>query len=85
MRSSSAGGKRQGYGFPVRPLWAEVAIGVIGCGVVLGAVWVANSYPWPDATRAAPTSRPSGLSEVPVIGHRHRVSRSCSLWASPRS
>ena len=32
----------------MRPMWAEVAIGVVGCGVVLGAVWVANSYYWPE-------------------------------------
>jgi D-xylose transport system permease protein len=30
-------------------MWAEVTIGVIGCGAVLGAVAIANSYPWPDA------------------------------------
>ena len=39
--------RRQRYQFAVRPLAVEVAIGVIGCAVVLGAVWVANSYPWP--------------------------------------
>ena len=41
--------KRIRYEFPVRPLWAEVAIGVIGCVVVLAAVWTANAYLWPDA------------------------------------
>jgi D-xylose transport system permease protein len=41
--------KRVRYEFPVRPLWAEVAIGVIGCVVVLAAVWVANAYLWPEA------------------------------------
>ena len=39
--------RRQRYQFAVRPLPMEVGIGVIGCAVVLGAVWVANSYPWP--------------------------------------
>jgi D-xylose transport system permease protein len=41
--------RRQKYGFPVRPVWAMVTVIVIGCGAVLGAVWLANSYLWPDA------------------------------------
>jgi D-xylose transport system permease protein len=39
--------RKQRYGFPVRPMWAEVLVGVVACGVVLGTVWVANSYPLP--------------------------------------
>ncbi len=39
--------RRQRYQFAVRPLAAEIGIGVVGCAVVLGAVWIANSYPWP--------------------------------------
>jgi len=40
--------RRKGrYGFPVRPLWAEVLVGAAACGAVLGTVWVANSYPLP--------------------------------------
>jgi D-xylose transport system permease protein len=41
--------RRRKYGFPLRPLWAEVAIGIVGGVVVLGAVWVANSYLWPES------------------------------------
>jgi D-xylose transport system permease protein len=41
--------RRRKYGFPLRPLWAEAAIGILGCAVVLGAVWVANSYAWPES------------------------------------
>jgi D-xylose transport system permease protein len=33
-------------------MWAEVAIAAIGFGVVLAAVWIANSYPWPAALAA---------------------------------
>jgi D-xylose transport system permease protein len=40
--------RRRRYGFPVRPMWADAAIGVIGSLVVAAAVWVANSYPWPQ-------------------------------------
>lgn len=43
-------GRRQRlrFNFPLRPLWAEVVLGVIGCGLTIGAVWVANAYPWPS-------------------------------------
>ena len=44
--------RRRRYGFPLRPMWAEIPLGVILCAVVLGAVWVANSYPWPEALAA---------------------------------
>jgi D-xylose transport system permease protein len=39
--------RRRRYGFPVRPMWAEVGLGVVGSAIVLGAVLIANSYPWP--------------------------------------
>jgi D-xylose transport system permease protein len=41
--------KREKYGFPVRPMWAMVAVIVVSCAVVLGAVSVFNSYLWPAA------------------------------------
>lgn len=41
--------RRRHYGFPVRPMWAEMTLAVLGCAAVLGAVWVANSYMWPEA------------------------------------
>ncbi len=43
----SARRQRQRFSFPLRPLWAEVFLGVVTCGVILGAISVANSYPWP--------------------------------------
>ena len=39
--------RRIKFGFPLRPVWAEVLIGALGCGLVLIATWIANSYPWP--------------------------------------
>ena len=39
--------QRQKYGFPIRPAWALVSVMVVGCAVVLGGVWLANSYLWP--------------------------------------
>jgi D-xylose transport system permease protein len=39
--------RRRRYGFPLRPLWADMTLGVAGSVAVLFAVWIANSYPWP--------------------------------------
>ena len=41
--------RRRRYGFPVRPMWADVSIGVLGSLLVAAAVWTANAYPWPPA------------------------------------
>ncbi|MEZ0239865.1 MAG: sugar ABC transporter permease [Chloroflexota bacterium] len=38
---------RRRFGFPVRPMWAEVALGVAGAVAVFGFVAIANSYKWP--------------------------------------
>lgn len=42
-------GRRQRvrFKFPLRPIWAEVMLTVLGAGVVLGITAVINSYPWP--------------------------------------
>ena len=44
--------RRRQFGFARRPLWAEIALAVAGCAVVLGLVFIANSYLWPDALAA---------------------------------
>lgn len=41
--------RRQKFGFRLRPIWADITFGVIGCAVVLGAVWVTNSYYLPES------------------------------------
>jgi D-xylose transport system permease protein len=56
--------RRQRYGFQLRPMWAEVALGAIVCAAVLGAVWVANSYPWPEAL-AAQYAEANGITVPP--------------------
>jgi D-xylose transport system permease protein len=38
---------RRLHGFPLRPVWAEWFMGCLGCGVILIATMVVNSYPWP--------------------------------------
>jgi D-xylose transport system permease protein len=40
--------QRRRFGFPLRPMWAEVLLGVVGIAVVLGLVAYANSYLWPS-------------------------------------
>ena len=45
-------------------MWAEVLLGVVGCGFVLGAVWVANSYHWP-AGLATQFATARGITEPP--------------------
>jgi D-xylose transport system permease protein len=41
--------QRHRYGFTVRPAWALVTVIAVSCAAVLGAVWIANTYFWPDA------------------------------------
>jgi D-xylose transport system permease protein len=41
--------RRLAYGFPVRPIWAVVTVIATSCAAVLGVVWIANSYLWPEA------------------------------------
>jgi D-xylose transport system permease protein len=59
--------RRRRYGFPLRPIWAELAIGIASFAVVLAAVWVANSYPWPEnlanqrAAQTGETIPPGGI------------------------
>jgi D-xylose transport system permease protein len=60
----SARRRRQAYGFPVRPTWALITVLVVSCGVVLGAVWIANSYLWPDAL-ARQYAQSHGITEPP--------------------
>ena len=39
--------QRRRFGFPVRPMWAEVLLGTIGCLAVLGVAAFANANLWP--------------------------------------
>jgi D-xylose transport system permease protein len=59
--------QRRKFGFPVRPMWAEAGIGVIGALIVLGGVAISNAYHWPVGLLAqyaeehGITGDPSGL------------------------
>ncbi|MGB3279701.1 MAG: sugar ABC transporter permease [Pseudorhodobacter sp.] len=39
--------QRREHDFKLRPMWAEAFLAVIGCGMIVGAVLLVNSYPWP--------------------------------------
>jgi D-xylose transport system permease protein len=40
--------QRRRYGFPVRPMWAEVLLALVGCAAALGLAWFANNSFWPE-------------------------------------
>jgi D-xylose transport system permease protein len=40
--------QRRRFGFPLRPMWAEILIGVVGCGAVIGVAAFANASLWPQ-------------------------------------
>jgi D-xylose transport system permease protein len=60
----SARRQRRRFGFALRPMWAEVLLGVVGCAFVLGTVYVANSYHWP-AGLATQFAKARGITEPP--------------------
>lgn len=63
--------QRRRFGFPLRPMWAEIALGAIGCLAIIGLAAFANASYWPRgaATRYAQahgiTEPPGGL-QIPV-------------------
>src|SRR5438876_5384759 len=63
--------RRHAYGFPVRPIWAVGTVIVASCAAVIGVVWIANSYLWPDALAhqyalAHNIAEPPGGLHIPV-------------------
>ncbi len=40
---------RRHFGFPLRPMWAEALIGIVGCAAVLGLSAFANANLWPKS------------------------------------
>lgn len=70
--------QRRRFNFPLRPVWAETFLAVVGCAVTLGAVLVVNAYLWPKgvvdrwAAEKGITVPPEGLEishgfAVPVL------------------
>ena len=63
--------RRRKFGFRLRPTWLDVALGVLACAVVLGAVLVMNSYYLPEnlAIRYAEENNipiPEGGLQIPL-------------------
>lgn len=55
---------RKKHGFALRPMWAETALATLGCGALIGAVLVVNSYPWPKGIL-----KQQNLPEDAFVGH----------------
>lgn len=63
--------QRARYGFRLRPVWAEVALGVVACAAVLLAIWFLNRYYLPaglaEQRGAAPGENISLGLAIPVL------------------
>ena len=54
--------QRRRFGFPLRPMWAELTLGVLGCAAMLGLSWFANGNYLPPAL-ASEFAREHGIVE----------------------
>jgi D-xylose transport system permease protein len=61
--------QRKRYGFPLRPMWAEVLIGGVSCVVVLGVAAFANANLWPEGL-ANRIAAEQNLGPAPAGGWR---------------
>jgi len=61
-----ANGRRQRrrFDFPLRPMWAEITIGLVACVAIVGLAWFANHSYWP-AGLASEYARENGITEPP--------------------
>jgi len=63
--------ERRRYGFPTRPMWAEVLLGTVGCVAVVFLAWFANNNFWPKSLAAQYAADrgitpPAGGLQIPV-------------------
>jgi D-xylose transport system permease protein len=61
--------QRRRYGFPVRPMWAEITLAVVGCLLAVGISWFANSNFWPQGL-ANRVALEQGWGPAPAGGWR---------------
>jgi D-xylose transport system permease protein len=54
--------QRKRFGFPLRPRWAEVLLGTVGCLAVLGLAALANANYWPKGL----TERYAAEHNIPI-------------------
>jgi D-xylose transport system permease protein len=57
--------QRRLHDFPLRPMWAEGFLAIVGCGAIIGSVLLVNAYPWPkgivaDYAKATGQDLPEG-------------------------
>jgi D-xylose transport system permease protein len=53
--------RRVAFGFHLRPLWGEGLVALLICGVILGAVSIANAYPLPPMVARRVTEAAGGV------------------------
>jgi D-xylose transport system permease protein len=58
--------QRRRFEFPLRPMWAEVLLGAVGCIAILGSIYTINQYYKPPALADGRTDVPFGLA-YPVL------------------
>jgi D-xylose transport system permease protein len=58
--------QRRRFDFPLRPMWAEILVGAVGCIAILGSVYVLNHYFKPPTLANGRTDVPFGIA-VPVL------------------
>jgi D-xylose transport system permease protein len=56
--------QRQRFGFPVRPIWATVVIGVVSCAAIIGLAFFANGNYW-EPGLATQYAQEHGIVEPP--------------------
>ena len=56
--------QRKRFGFPLRPVWAEVLLGVVGCAMAIGLAAFANANFWPPGL-ASQYAQQHGITEPP--------------------
>lgn len=56
--------QRLRFGFPTRPMWAELLLGGVGMFLVIGSVMVMNAYPWPKGI----LKRYAAANDIPLEG-----------------
>jgi len=63
--------RRAGFGFPVRPLWAEAVVILLVAAAIVGSVLVVNAYPLPlpVVRRMAEAQGLSTDGPLPLIAH----------------
>lgn len=56
--------QRRRFGFPLRPMWAEIAYAVVGCALIMALAWFANGSYLPPGL-ATQYAQEHGITEPP--------------------